>query len=70
MSGDDWRERLVNKRRDLCSRDVTLDGRRAVLSGARLPFAVVAALDGGGVVPFSWDAVERVLRSGGAFRST
>ena len=56
-------------RREACASRVTIDGRPAVITGAREPFAHVRSLDGVSDVEFSWVAIARVLDKGGAFRS-
>jgi hypothetical protein len=47
----------LNQRRDLCALEVTLDGRRAKISGAAMDFATVYRFDDGMTVEFSWSAV-------------
>ena len=57
-------------RRDLCAARVTLNGSRAIVTGARNPFASVVSLDGPQYdATYSWDAVSRVIAKGGAFKS-
>jgi hypothetical protein len=51
------------------TRDVTLDGARAVIVGWSLPFLAVASLELGIRVEYSDESIRRVLESGGAFRS-
>jgi hypothetical protein len=62
----------LSRRRELVQQDqipVTLDGVPAVIAGIRDMFATVAALPDGPAVEVSWPTVERVLWSGGRFRS-
>lgn len=63
----DQKYALIDRAHEL---KITLDGKPATLAGAKQPFAGVAALDGStGWVQFSWDAVARILNSGGQFKS-
>ena len=48
---------------------VTLDGKRARVSGIRNDFATVTDSATGMAVEFAWPTVERVVRNGGAFKS-
>ena len=48
---------------------VTLDDLPAVLSGFRMPYAIVTILPDGPEVSFSWEAVRRVVAKGGDFKS-
>lgn len=59
----------LENRRELCQARVTLNGRPAVIGGVRNPFATVAYLDGSGELEWSWDAVARIVASGGKFSS-
>lgn len=59
------RHRALMRRAD--EMGVTLDGKPAIVRGARLPFAKVGYLNGP-AVEFSWEAVERVLDGGGQFK--
>jgi hypothetical protein len=53
----------------LCDTVVTLDGKRARVSGYNNPFATVTQLDTGYSVEFAWETVRRVVVfRGGAFR--
>jgi len=57
-----WREEKMtnselNQRRDLCALEVTLDGRRAKISGAANNFATVHRFDDGLTIEYSWSAV-------------
>jgi hypothetical protein len=62
-------ERL-EKRRGFCEADVTLNGERARISGARNPFATVTDLKSHLSAEWSWEAVERIINeSNGMFRS-
>jgi hypothetical protein len=55
---------------DLCwTPDVTLDGKPAKISGARLPFARVTALPDGPGYEWAWETVARVVAAGAAFKS-
>lgn len=49
------------------TRDVTLDGARAVIVGWSLPFLAVVALESGARAEWSDDAIGRILQAGGAF---
>lgn len=60
----------LEARRALCAARVTLNGSRAIVTGARNPFASVVSLDGPQYdVTYSWTAVARVIANGGAFKS-
>lgn len=48
---------------------VTLDGKPAKISGALKQVATVAALPDGLAIEFSWQAVARIVASGGNFKS-
>jgi hypothetical protein len=49
---------------------VTLDGRPALVTGRRLPFAMVQRMDGSGGVEFAWSTVANVIEHrGGRFGS-
>lgn len=55
----------------MCERPVTLDGKRAMVTGYKNRFATVRAFGSGngGPVEFAWETVERVVANGGDFRS-
>ena len=59
-----YRERL-----ELCRASVTLDGKPAAISGARLPFAKVAVLPNGAVREWPWESVREIVANGGRFES-
>jgi len=59
----------LDQRRDLCSIDVTLDGKPARIAGAKLPFAIVREAQSTKSVEFAWETVVRIIANGGAFRS-
>lgn len=48
---------------------VTLDGRRAKISGYNLEFAVVTDLETGSSHEWAWLTAARIANSGGAFKS-
>jgi hypothetical protein len=48
---------------------VTLDGRKARVTGIRNDFATVTDSATGMRVEFAWSTVDRVVRNGGAFKS-
>lgn len=48
---------------------VTLNGRPARIRGARLPFALVVDSETGLGCEWAWPTVERIVASGGNFRS-
>lgn len=55
---------------DLINVRVTLNGKPAKISGARMQFATVATLDSSGTaVEFSWPAVARIVAAGGKFKA-
>lgn len=58
-------------KRELCqAEDVTLDGKPAMIMGARNAFATVATLNvDGPAVEFAWPTVARIVANGGAFKS-
>lgn len=62
-------EATAEYRRELCNMPCTMNGKPAQVSGALLRFAVVSERDSGLACEFSWQAVERVLANGGAFKS-
>lgn len=52
------------------TRNVTLNGRRAIIAGWRNAFATVRTLDSDGPqCEFAWETVARVVENGGQFRS-
>ena len=60
----------LSERATLCDTVVTLDGKRAKVSGYNNPFATVTQLDTGLSVEFAWETVRRVVvLRGGAFRA-
>lgn len=61
---------VLEKRSGLChTKPVTLNGKPAVISGYRNPFAAVIQLSTGLSAEFSWEAVERIVAKGGEFKS-
>lgn len=61
---------IYSARRELVEAEgVTLDGRPAKVSGVYNDSATVWSLDGTVSVPFSWDAVKRIVVDGGKFTS-
>lgn len=64
MTGTLLRERVA-----LCVTPVTLNGNRARISGATRRFATVTDLTTRLSAEWSWDAVRRVVGSGGRFES-
>lgn len=60
-----------DRRAEMCERPVTLDGKRAMVTGYKNRFATVRAFGSGngGPVEFAWETVERVVANGGDFRS-
>lgn len=63
------RDAVLAERRDLCDAEVTLDGKRAKISGYRNEFATVTALPGGPGYEWSWTSVAYIVARGGAFKS-
>jgi hypothetical protein len=51
------------------SAEVTLNGKRAKISGRKNKFATVSQLPDGESYDWSWDAVARIVKSGGKFKS-
>jgi hypothetical protein len=62
MSGERKRE-LVN------SKNVTLNGRPATISGLLCDFAIVSQFPTGLQAEFAWQTVERIINNGGNFRA-
>jgi hypothetical protein len=58
----------IEKRKNLCSASVTLNGKAAVVSGVKLDFAKVRSLDGTMQGEWAWETVERVIKNGGRFQ--
>ena len=56
-------------KRELCTAEVTLDDRRARITGARNAFAMVVTLPDGPGYEYAWSTVARVVAAGGAFKS-
>lgn len=52
---------------ELCATPVTLNGRPAVISGWKQPFATVKVLNGGLSIDYSWQAVACIVERGGDF---
>ena len=46
-----------------------LDGHDAIISGRWNKFSSVARYDGKQAIEFSWQAVDRIMRAGGEFKS-
>lgn len=68
--GAPWARRRLADRRALCEVDgVTLNGRPAVIRGAREGFATVSAIPDGESYQWSWDSVARIVDAGGRFTS-
>ena len=59
----------LERRRELCSQAVTLDGAPAVLSGAARTFAMVRPLPRGAGYQWAWETAERIMANGGEFKS-
>lgn len=59
----------TDERYALIDARVTLNGKPAKISGARMQFAMVAALDGSMEFEWSWDAVARIVTAGGKFKA-
>ena len=57
------------ERRKLCQKRVTLDGKPAVIGGARHRFATVATLPHGASYEWAWETVKKIVEKGGDFRS-
>lgn len=57
------------RHQSLCATKVTLDGKPATVTCASHKFAVVCNLDGTVKLEWTWDAVERIVASGGKFQS-
>ncbi len=61
---------LQNRTREnMTGADCTLNGRPALVCGAKERFAQIVARDGSARAEFSWHAVANVLDQGGAFKS-
>jgi len=62
----------IERRRDICANEgATLDGRNAIIKGARLWFGVVATIDDKPEIftRFAWATIERIIAKGGNFKS-
>jgi Zn finger protein HypA/HybF involved in hydrogenase expression len=59
-----------DRRRELCSATVTLNGRPAKISGVKNNFATVTDLASGMSAEWSWQAVDHVVSGGGRFTSS
>lgn len=59
----------VEGRRAYCGASVTLNGKRATISGAQNDYATVAAFpwEGGASGEWAWETVARIVANGGAF---
>jgi hypothetical protein len=49
--------------------EITLDGSPATIGGYQMSFGTVGILSHGRSEEFSWQAIERVVRLGGKFKS-
>ena len=56
-------------REEMCNAKVTLDGKRAKVSGIRNQFATVRDMETGLACEWAWSTVERIISKGGAFKS-
>jgi len=57
-----------DKRREMCSKHVTLNGKPARINGALCAGATVWAIDQPeNGIPFSWETVYRIVAKGGRF---
>jgi hypothetical protein len=56
-------------KRELCAAEVTLNGRRPRITGARNAFAMVVTLPDGPGCEYAWSTVARIVADGGAFKS-
>jgi hypothetical protein len=59
----------LEQRYELCAAEVTLDGKRAKITGARLEFARVTVLPDGPGYEWAWPTVARIVAAGGRFQS-
>ena len=59
----------TDERYDLIDARVTLNGKPAKISGARMQYAMVATLDGSMEFEWSWEAVARIVAAGGKFKA-
>jgi hypothetical protein len=57
------------QRRELCAAEVTLNGKRARITGAKREFARVTVLPDGPGYEWAWETVARIVAAGGQFRS-
>lgn len=62
-------DKRLARRRELTQMVVTLNGEKARIGGAKLPFAVVTQIKSGLSAEWSWEAVERIVSNGGDFKS-
>jgi hypothetical protein len=63
-------QKIIQQRRDICRQSVTLDGKPAVIGGVYDQFAQIGTLETLHSVEFSWQTVDRIIRTkGGAFYS-
>lgn len=59
----------LDTRHELCATPVTLNGNRARISGALLPFARVTDTTTRLSAEWAWETVARVVANGGRFES-
>lgn len=59
---------MIIDRLDLISRDVTLDGKPAIITGRLCEFATVVTLDRSISAEWTWLAAHRIVHQGGRFR--
>lgn len=58
-----------NEKKQLCEKRVTLNGKSAVISGAKMEFASVSQIPEGASYEWAWETVDRIAKSGGKFYS-
>ncbi len=59
----------IEEKRKLVETPVTLNGKRAKITGLSKPFAMVRQIDTGLGCEFAWETVKRVVEKGGHFNS-
>ncbi len=60
-------QRIINLANE---KGITLDGKKAVVQGARLAYAIIRTTDNKGAsYSWSWNAVERIISRDGKFNS-
>lgn len=60
----------LEEKRELCTKEVTLDGKPAYITGAKNSFAAVRFRDSGAACEWAWETVKFIVEQrNGAFKS-